>query len=501
MIPMPVFAALIVGGVSLNLLVFTYGYSSSLSNPDEGAHYINALFLGDWLRGGAPWLPACARDFREHFPTLSIGRWPPGWYLVEAPIFALFRPSPTMAAAISAFFAGLPGGVIFWAFARLDRRWFGLGLACTYALLPIPAEATRYILLDQPVALAVGVAAIAWARASEDPRPGRLLGFAAAAAFSGLVQGNGALILLVPAIDILLTRRWSLLRLPTFWLAMALAILPVAGWYALVASSRTLGIDPLSAFESLWSNLGPIGIALALWGGWRSFRVPGSGEARIAGLAVAVTIATLVFPADGLRPAAPMLPWLVILAGVGLLPFLRREAAPALVGVALAAAALVPAMRFAATLPPKGDNRAGDVGDVIAALGGIWMIDGPPAEEGASVAAAAYRDHRRRIVWVVLGSEWLGARTATDSPERVHALIERLGVKGTAAFAPGTRAAYPHDGLLNQGVALARFEMAPIRYERAPGVLTRTVRWTPVTPHPELIAAGPAALAPVQPPH
>ena len=75
--PRSFFAALLCGVIALHIAFFTHGLSPSLSNPDEGGHYVNALFLGDWIRAGFPSPMAFARDYYAHFPRLTIGHWPP----------------------------------------------------------------------------------------------------------------------------------------------------------------------------------------------------------------------------------------------------------------------------------------------------------------------------------------------------------------------------------------------------------------------------------------
>lgn len=94
-------AALLLGCVTLVLAAATGGLSSSLIEADEGAHYVNALFLGDWIRAGFPPPVTFARTFYAHFPKLTIGHWPPGWYMLEAPLFAVLRPSPLAATCLS----------------------------------------------------------------------------------------------------------------------------------------------------------------------------------------------------------------------------------------------------------------------------------------------------------------------------------------------------------------------------------------------------------------
>lgn len=513
LIPMPLFAALVYGALGLNIILLSHGLTYSLTNPDEGAHYVNALFIGDWIRAGFPAPMAFARDFYVHFPRLSIGHWPPGWYLLEAPIFALLRPSPLQALLISAFVAGLPGGVVFWAFERIGRRGLGFALGLAYALLPMTVEAMRYVLLDQPVALVVGIAAVAWCRASDDPRWWRMLVFALLAAFAPLVKGNGALIALVPAIDIALTGRWRLLRRPALWVAALLAMVLVAPWYwiSFRISAGGFNYAPGIQYAALalgtnlaviWQNVGPGGIALALYGGWRALRGGTEAETRIARLSIAVIAATLIFqsavPAS-LEPryVAPLLPWVVILAGLGLVGIgsLARPAAAAL--AAAAVLAMVPALQFAAALQPRPDTLIRTLATNVADGGGVWMVDGRPGDEGGLIAAAAYLDGGRRRPWVLRASQWLSAsdfmgrgyRLITPDPASALSLLNRLGVAGVITFHADDRFAYPHSRILMQAVDHADFVTLRGPFKDASGEATRSLRKAVLTDH-RLIEEG-----------
>ncbi|MEI9849940.1 MAG: glycosyltransferase family 39 protein, partial [Sphingomonas sp.] len=343
-LPLPVLAAGLFGLASLVLAWASGGLSASLINRTKGGHYVNALFLSDWVRAGFPQPMAFAEGYYAHFPRLSIGHWPPGWYLAELPLFLLFRPSPLGALAVSAFVAGLPALAVVWAFARIGRVRLGLALGLAYVLLPLTVESARYLLLDQPATLVAALAAIAWARASEAPGWRSFLLFALLAAAAPLVKGNGALVALVPAIDIALTGRWRLLRRPGLWAAALVALALVVPWYWLSMRISSGGFVYKPGLEYAWlalaanakaigANLGG-GAVLAAIGALSAFRAAPEAERRIARLALAVTAATLAFQsivpaAIEPRYVAPALPWLVVARGAGDGPAVARRPAGA----------------------------------------------------------------------------------------------------------------------------------------------------------------------------
>lgn len=510
--PYPVLSTALFGLATLLTTWATGGLSPSLLNPDEGAHYVNALFLGDWLRAGLPSPLPFARDFYAHFPRLSIGHWPPGWYMLQAPLFAAWRPAAVEALALSAFVAGLPAGLILWAFGRSGRPRLGATVALAYILSPLVVDAGRHILLDQPVALVVGLAAIAWFHASREPSLRRLLLFGVVAAAAPLVKGNGALVALVPAIDVALTRRWAMLRVPALWVAAAVAALIVGPWYWLSfrISAGGFNFEPGPAYAwaalranlaALLENVGVAGVALAA-GGAVAAILAGGERARLAKLALSVVIATLAFQSAvpvALEPRyiAPLLPWIYVLGGLGLaVAFERRRGR--LVAAAAGALALIPAAVNLWSLPPKPDIGAPILARTITGSGGIWLVDARAGGEGAVIAAVAHADGGRRRVWIARASQWLstsdfmgrGYRLTAADPAAADAVLDRLGVAGVVSIAERHRPAYPHSVVLNRAIRSGGYLVATRRFPVGAGATTVATRVGGATPHPELLAAG-----------
>lgn len=501
---------MVFGLIALFVASTTGGLSPSLINPDEGGHYVNALFLGDWIRAGFPSPMQFAQDYYAHFPRLTIGHWPPGWYMIEAPWFAVMRPSPLGALALAAFVSGLPAGAILWGMQRIGRQKLGLVLAAVYVLLPLVVDGGRYLLLDQPVALFVALAAVAWARASDAPSWGRFLWFAVLAAACPLIKGNGALIALVPAIDIALTRRWQLLKLPALWVAALVTLAIVAPWYWLSFSISAGGFNYAPGLHyaglaiaanslAIWSNLGAAGILLALAGAASAFRPVGRGEARLARLSLAVVIATLLF--QSIVPAAlepryitPLLPWLVILAGLGLVALAREGGAIRVAGGVLAWGALVPAIWSLWLLPPKPDIGAPALARQMIRAGGLWLADGRAGDEGALIAETAWSDGEAKAVWVSRASQWLSTSDfmgrdyvlTARTPAEARAVLDRLGAVGVVQVFEKDRYAYPHSRVLLHA-AQAGYTTMRADFPSQDGWAFTARRDLPVTPNVALI--------------
>ncbi len=500
------------GLFALALSAATGGLSPSFLDPDESAHYVNTLFLADWLRAGLPSPMAFARDYYAHFPKLSIGHWPPGWYALLAPLFAILRPSPLAATMLGAFIAGLPALLVLWALDRAERRRWGIVAAFAYLLLPLVAEEARYFRLDQPVALVVGLAVIAWWRAVERPGLGRYLLFGALAAFATLVKGNGALIMLVPALDILMAARWRQLADGRLWIAAAATLLVVAPWYyvsfRISAGGFNYAPGPAYAWLSLQTDAGALeatvgwfGITVALVGTVLVWRDPATRP--IARLSIAAIVATLLFQAaipvaleD--RYVLPAVPWLVVLVALGLLGIARQARTAKLGAILLAVAIVGPAVVDLIHRAPKADSGAPAIAAIMARQPGIWLVDGRAGGEGAVIAAAAYADGGARRLWVARASQWLstsdfmgrGYTLSVHSPAEARAVLDRLGARGVVSIAERGALAYPHSALLRGAVAMPGFAVTTGVFPTGVGSVEVATRTTPISARPDLLAGG-----------
>lgn len=503
---------LLLGGLSLLLAWVLGGLSPSFIDPDESAHYVNALFIGDWLRVGLPSPLPFAEAYYQHYPKLSIGHWPPGWYGLLSPIFALFRPSPLTALALSAFVAGLPALLVLRVLRRLGHPRLGLLAAGLYLLLPLVLEAGRHFLLDQPVTLLFGLGVLAWAAAVERTSLPRFLLFAGLVAAAALTKGNGLALALVPLFDILLGRRWALLRDLRLWAAGLVAILLIAPWYWISTRISAGGFNyeagPAYAWEALRANLEaldaniPLGtVALAA-----AFLMRPHGDARarrMARLCLSVLLAVLAF--QSLVPVAlaprymnPVLPWATILVALAVgrgwaaARDFRGEyrPMPQLAAALLLALAIGVGAVRAAQLTPKTDAGAPALAGAMAARPGIWLADGRAGGEGAVIAAAAHRDEARRI-WVVRSSQWLsesdfmgrGYRLIARTPDEVRAVLDRLGATGVVIVAERDRFAYPHSALLARAVQDQGWRLERRSFTTGQGFVLVATRRAPIRPN------------------
>src|ERR1700690_1862442 len=83
--PLLAFAALFIAlAAAVQLAIGAYATDRGLTN-DEAAHFVNSLLILDYLRQAPLANPlAFATDYYTHLPRVSIGHWPPGFYVVQA---------------------------------------------------------------------------------------------------------------------------------------------------------------------------------------------------------------------------------------------------------------------------------------------------------------------------------------------------------------------------------------------------------------------------------
>lgn len=413
---------------------------------------------------------------------------------------------------IGAFIAGLPAALVAWGLFRSGAPRLAIAASFATLLLPLTVESTRYFLLDQPIALVVGITAIAWAAAVERPSWRRYTLFGALAVFTTLVKGNGLLILLVPPIEIALSRRWALLADARLWTVGALTLLLILPWYLISFRISSGGFNYAPGFAYAWASLSADGVALLANIGWAGlllaavgaicvWRDPDAGP--IVRLSLAIILATLIFQA--IVPVAledryilPLLPWCAILAALGVRMLWNLSSWTRVVAAAGVVGALVMPIVDLTRATAKPDLGAPRIAQAMIDRPGIWLVDGRAGGEGAVIAAAAYADRGQRRIWVARASQWLstsdfmgrGYELTARSPREATATLDRLGVRGIVLVGERMRLAYPHSRILRDAVEQSGYHGRWIPFAVGSGATFVAVRNAPVRARSDLLAAG-----------
>lgn len=469
--------------LALHLDAFAAGFSGA----DESAHFLNAYFVGDYLSqtfGANP--AAAARDFYLHYPKLSIGHWPPLHYVIVGSLFTVVQPTFQSAMIINMIFTVLPVLFVVFVTHRLAGYLAALAAGIWYVCLPVVTQNLMFFMADQPLAAWLCATTAAWVYYVEKSTLLRAATVASLAVAAILTKGNGWLVVLFPFVHLALTGRWSVLRNWRIYLAAAFALAALVPWYLLTLSIAADGwlYRPGIAYaasslaenaRSLYANIGAAGLALAMVGTVRAWRVRHDQWRRWnwAAASVALVLATLIFQAAvpaslEARYLTPTLPPLVALAVSGLVTVLhwlkargQSIAATSTVGTVLGALLLVPAIRFLNTEPQKVNLRLDTVADEVvrATESVIWLIDGSAGAEGAFIGEVAFRDSGRalyvaRTSQLLAKSGWGGQRyeLKVDTPAAVIDQLQKLGVAGVVVVRRNQEQVFAHSRLLEEAL-------------------------------------------------
>ncbi|MDA0947754.1 MAG: hypothetical protein O2799_04505, partial [Planctomycetota bacterium] len=244
------------------------------AQDDEPAHFVTAIMVRDWLLSGAYADPVgYARTYYAHLPKVAIGQWPPVLYGALGLWMVVFGVGTASAVA----FVCAVGAALL---ALVSRAACGLGLppwgpVALLIALPLVQRLSGMVMTELPLALGCTAAVLAGARLLQRGDLRSSLAFGLWAVVAILTKGNALALAAVPALGVLLTGRFELLRRPAFWLPAVLVLGLCAPWYLFTtgyqASSWDGGATPHWAYTAsatpiylrgLVADLGGMGVAL-----------------------------------------------------------------------------------------------------------------------------------------------------------------------------------------------------------------------------------------------
>ena len=422
-----VLAAFIAACVAIQLGVGAYSTDRGLTN-DEAAHFVNSLLILDYLRE-APFSNPLryALDYYAHLPRVSIGHWPPMFYIVQAAVFGLFGRSGATAMAFQAVIAGVACG---WPAILVQRRlgWLtGLCAGLVVLASPVLLFLLDAVMLDTFLALWVLGAALTWSQFARRPGLGWAALFALCAIGAIMTKGNGFGLALLPLLHAAITRNTRPLLDWRAWLAaVAIAVVTVP-WYAFTYRMAADGFNYAWGWDytgraipayarALVPSLGVIGLIGFVAGVVAAARrVDGDRDQMLASLAatvLAMALFQVVAPAYITpRYLVSLVPAAVAVSALGLaflvrqvIPRLQRVGGPAVAFLLLVNAATILELPHVA---PFGMDRVARL--VLQAEGGnpLVLIAGSGRAEGALIAAFAELDPARTH-YVLRGTQLLG---------------------------------------------------------------------------------------------
>ena len=219
-------------------------------HPDEAAHYVTGLFVRDALvtawhyaADGFHGSPiAVGREFADtyyaHYPKISLGVWPPFFYLVQSAWTLPLSPSRTSILLLMCALAATVAVQIF----RPLREEFGTAPAAFGAVLflslPLVREYYSMVMAETLSASLMFGAVLAFGNFLDREKRGDALWFGVLAALAILTKGTGLALAIAVPLALLFTRRFHVLRRPAFWVAVAIIVLVAGPW---TWATRSLG--------------------------------------------------------------------------------------------------------------------------------------------------------------------------------------------------------------------------------------------------------------------
>ena len=412
-------------GIGIQQSIGVYATDRSLTG-DEASHFVNSTLILDYFREYLFKNPLkYAALYYSHLPRVSIGHWPPGFYILQAAAFALTGRSSAVAIALQALIGGVACGGV----AEIVRRRIGWAAGLATGLVVLASPTLMFLLGAVMLDTALGVwfigAALCWAEFTRSPRLRWAALFVVCAIGTITTKGNGLALAFVPIFHAILTRN---LRPLLDWRALlTAAIIGIVGspWYLFTFKMVSEGFaykwgwdytsQALPGYAvGILNNIGVICIIGFFIGVARIFprNVTAIVDHKIAAMA-SVTFSIIMFqlivPSEITpRYLVPLVPCTAIVSAVGIESFLRLIAtrwqirhgswiSGTVMGILLLNAALI------ARLPHSSQMHMINISKQLLQCDGdnkLVMVGGALRAQGALISAFAELDlaHRYYIL-------------------------------------------------------------------------------------------------------
>ncbi|MGH9876535.1 MAG: ArnT family glycosyltransferase, partial [Nitrososphaerales archaeon] len=244
-------------------------------DPDEAAHYVTGLMMRDYLTVAPLSSPmSFAQNYYLHYPKVALGHWPPLFYIVQTVWGLLFTSSRFSMLLLMALTTALLAATV----CRVIRSEFGtragIAMGMLVIFLPMTQENSSLLMADMLFMLISFWAAICFGRYLDAMKARDAIGFGVFASLTILTKGNGLVLVLVPPVALLLSRRFHLVARASFWYPAGIVLLLCGPWYL---STRKMwqgitetGLSPRDTIEAIsfysWQliKIGGVGLSLLM---------------------------------------------------------------------------------------------------------------------------------------------------------------------------------------------------------------------------------------------
>jgi dolichyl-phosphate-mannose-protein mannosyltransferase len=456
-------------------------------HPDEAAHYVNGLLVRDYIATGLPENPvAFAQRYYVHYPKVSIGHWPPGFYLLEAAWMLLFGPGRLSLLMLLALLSTATAAIFYTLLGRYTSKLLALAGTILFLSLYHVQSSYTHLFAEAIHLLLILSAALLFAKFLAQPSSRNSVLFGVVACAAILTKGSGLLLALLPPLAVLLSGRLHLYRRLVFWYPAVMVAVICGPWYYFTVGQSASGWDHQSSFwayavaaivfnlEALrWSTgwfMLPVVVAGLILVLQRLRRQPGVDPvlASLTALFTSTLIFHTVVPAGlenrYLIPA--MLVW-VVFVSVGIdwlaahLP--DKPFSPKARQAILALLALGYFFQSVFLVPPRIHYGFDEVAERLVTdpdlAEDVALVTSRHMGEGMLISEVAMRDSERpsryilRATKLIAQAKWsgVGYELLLASPAEVMAAIESIGIRLLVIdLEPGR--SYEHQDLLQQTV-------------------------------------------------
>ena len=453
-------------------------------HPDEAAHVVTGLMVRDYLAGPLWHLQHpmhYAQDYYDHFPKVALGHYPPGFYLVMG-LWLL----PVRSKLSILIFSAVMTVIAALLTSRMARSMVSqtsamvCGLA--FVLLPLVQTYTAIVMSDLMVVSLTILALMNLQQFFHTERLSSALGFGIFAALAILTKAAGLFLALAPALVIILSGRWRVLKNWRFWMAPIPVIIFALPWmlYSWKITADGLSSEPLGQYakhavafysgavvrEIGWAGL--ILLVLGLAARWLKNCIENEKKISwaIHGSAILSLLAFYICTPSGLdeRYLLPILPSALILAlyGVESLVAMLRPS-PQVSLTAKVAATVAAVVIVLGAWRPTGKLFTGAEACIQQSLAHekgatCLLVSGSANTEGALVAAAALNPHHDSLTVIratkaLAETDWMGRNYVSKykEPSVLLSYLHSAHVAYVILDTPVTGdSTFPHEFLLAQ---------------------------------------------------
>ncbi len=466
----------VLGVIATLVLLLQYdsgAYQSDFAtHADEASHYVTGVMVREYIASGfEPRNPlSFARSYYDYYPKVTLGHYPPLFYLLEGFWFLLFSHQRASVLALLAALSTSLGMCLYLILRKRISFLPALGAALLCVTLPLMQRYTTIVMSDLLLCLLCLGSVSAFARYLDTGITRFSLAFGGLAALAIMTKGSGLLLALVPPVALTLSGKARWMLRPSLWTAVIPVVVICVPWILSTYHITQEGMRDQSFAEYVrqaisfyfkgffvvfpWILSVPA-ILFTLWLIHRAARtrqgVESSWAVLIALPAAALIFYTVVpsgFDHRYLMPAVPAV--CALAAGGAARVFGEKYLAPnpPVSTLALILGPLIPAFALSKLIPVPEKSATGfqeaahailrhrdETGDPAGAI----LISSDAAGEGAFIAEIAMQEPDPRTVVhrsskFLASSDWMGRTydARVDSAEELRTLLRDSAVQWIA---------------------------------------------------------------------